>query len=119
MSSGRRGVIRILSTPQDKTHFYCISDSLELESWDLGDPWSPRQVPMKMSDEEEYLDETEEEEQLSLLCRTEENLVLNSDDLFIVTRYLMEGVAPDGSYVDFFDERWEYWLNDDSHNPLS
>ncbi|GFP93442.1 hypothetical protein PHJA_001488600 [Phtheirospermum japonicum] len=88
--------------------FFCITNSDELETWDLQDLSSPRTVPMKVPDEEIYFSETEEEEKLRWLCQDFKHLVVNSDDdLLVVTRYTLD-VDPDGSYVDVLEEGSEY-----------
>ncbi|KAL3637043.1 hypothetical protein CASFOL_019342 [Castilleja foliolosa] len=89
--------------------FFCLTEqnSDELEGWDLTDPNSPRI---------DWLDETLlEDEYYPWLCKKKKSLALEkyycrrlrylvfseeSNRLFLVTRHLVEEMAPDGSCVE-------------------
>ncbi|KAG8384932.1 hypothetical protein BUALT_Bualt04G0169600 [Buddleja alternifolia] len=89
--------------------FYCVIGYGEFEAWDLQDPSSPRCTLMDVSaDEKNYpwAGRSEEELKLKIMCRPLTCLVVDSSSgqLYHVTRHVMEHMAPDGSYVDCFDE---------------
>ncbi|KAG8384866.1 hypothetical protein BUALT_Bualt04G0162900 [Buddleja alternifolia] len=89
--------------------FFCVTQFAEFEAWDLQDPSSPRLTTMDMSCEDDdypWAARSEEELNLKKMCRRLTFLVVDSSSgqLYHVTRHVMEHMAPDGSYVDFFDE---------------
>ncbi|KAL3624313.1 hypothetical protein CASFOL_033129 [Castilleja foliolosa] len=78
-----------------------------LETWDLRDPSSPpRMIKSSILDDdsEDDDDDSESGNLPSDFCRTVEHLVVADHHLFVVSRYIMECVGPDGSYVDCYDE---------------
>ncbi|KAI3466884.1 hypothetical protein Pfo_023547 [Paulownia fortunei] len=85
--------------------FFCVTQYGEFEAWDLQDPRSPRMIPMVVSaDRENYpwAARSEEELELKISCRSLKFLVVaeQSDELFLVRRFVMERMGPDGSYVE-------------------
>ncbi|KAL3624274.1 hypothetical protein CASFOL_033090 [Castilleja foliolosa] len=74
-----------------------------LETWDLRDLSSPRMVMSHDSYSEDYSEE-EEDQVLENFCIPVDHLVVADNHLLFVTRYLMEHVGSDGSYVDYYGE---------------
>ncbi|KAL3619288.1 hypothetical protein CASFOL_036858 [Castilleja foliolosa] len=75
----------------------------KLETWDLRNLSSPRLIMSRRLYYSDNDSESEDEEVvLHNFCEPVEHLVVAGHDLLSVTRYIMENVGPDGSYVDCY-----------------
>lgn len=91
-----------------RKHLYCVTQFVNLECWDLDDPYSPR-LDWKVKEGDLDLDPrnypfaagTEQEFRLKTLCRSIRYLVVaeKSNQVFLVRRSVVEHVCHDGSYV--------------------
>ncbi|KAL3624276.1 hypothetical protein CASFOL_033092 [Castilleja foliolosa] len=78
-----------------------------LETWDLRDKLSPPRMIMlsKKLDLNYYVESKDAEEKPKRLFMPVKQLVVVDHHLLLVKRYVIEHVTPDGSYVDYYDDR--------------
>ncbi|KAL3500791.1 hypothetical protein ACH5RR_039884 [Cinchona calisaya] len=81
--------------------FLALTEDLDMESWDLRDPFSPKRVVIEGLECEDVEEEWGRKERLSV----QHNYLVPDDsssngDLFFIHRYVAEHVQPDGSVVD-------------------
>ncbi|KAL3629342.1 hypothetical protein CASFOL_026564 [Castilleja foliolosa] len=77
---------------------YGLTNGSGLETWDLGDPSSP-----KLTKVDECTNYTKSEAFFWWSCLGREFLVIAGEDLLLVVQYIAD-VGPDGSYFDSSDE---------------
>ncbi|KAL3626629.1 hypothetical protein CASFOL_030178 [Castilleja foliolosa] len=74
--------------------FFALTDSRKIETWDFGEPSSPKLIKVDKC----YFDSSLER-WLKCMCAPNEYLVFAGEDILYVIQYAMEPVGPDGSYI--------------------
>ncbi|KAL3629325.1 hypothetical protein CASFOL_026547 [Castilleja foliolosa] len=95
----------VYSTSQNL--FFGLTHDNELETWDLGDPSSPKLIKVDQTNIKQghfySLVDT-----FLLSCGTKEHLVVAKEDLLLVIQYIAYHVGPDGSCFDNSDNSCPY-----------
>ncbi|KAL3629410.1 hypothetical protein CASFOL_026632 [Castilleja foliolosa] len=79
---------------------YGLTNGSGLETWDIGDPSSPKLIKV---DKHDYFPSFEMP--LWWLCLPTEHLVVAGEDLLLVVQYVVMSVGPDGSCFDHEDQQ--------------
>ncbi|KAL3629654.1 hypothetical protein CASFOL_026876 [Castilleja foliolosa] len=81
------------------------SNDRKLESWDLGDISSPKLINIANWNRRKGHFSSSVMSRVKIISDVIEYLVVAGEDLLLVTRYLMEGVGPDGQCYGSADKR--------------
>ncbi|KAL3629432.1 hypothetical protein CASFOL_026654 [Castilleja foliolosa] len=101
---GRGAYVDIVYSPRKKL-FFVLTNCSGIETWDLGDPSSPKLIKIYELDRVEYSN-LSIKGSLKFVCVAGVGyLVVANEDLLYVVQYIMDYVGPDGQCFDHLDKR--------------